>query len=216
MMAVMETLLLSYFIAIGLLTVTPGVDTALIIRTAALEGKQQAWFAMLGINFGCLIWGFVIAIGFGTLLLASQSIFNILKWGGAIYLTWLGLQLIFSKVSTAQFSVEAKKSAAMSSKLSQPNWFLRGFLGNILNPKIGIFYIAFLPQFIPSHEHVFLWTLGLVFIHILLGLAWCSVLIFGVNRLRPYLLNETVLKWMNRVTGGIFLLFAFKLIQSRN
>jgi len=204
----METLLLSYFAAIILLTITPGVDTALIIRTASVEGRRQALWAAAGINLGCLAWGIAAAFGLGAILAASETAFTVLKWCGALYLIWLGLQLLFS-AKAQDFTALPEAHAA------QPNWFVRGFTGNLLNPKVGIFYISFLPQFIPSAQHAVVWTLALVAVHIALGVAWSAALIAGIGKIRPYLLNQKIVKWMNRITGGLFIAFALKLAQAR-
>ncbi|MEM9995626.1 MAG: LysE family translocator, partial [Acinetobacter pittii] len=90
----MTTILIPYLIAITLLTLTPGLDTTLIIRTATLEGKSKAFQAAVGICLGCIVWGIVVACGLGALLMASDLAFNILKWMGAAYLAWLGLNMI--------------------------------------------------------------------------------------------------------------------------
>ena len=124
----METLLLSYFAAIILLTITPGVDTALIIRTASVEGRRQAFWGAAGIHLGCLAWGAAAAFGLGAILAASETAFTVLKWCGALYLIWLGLQLLFSAKAQDFTALPAAHAA-------QPNWFIRGFSGNLLNPK---------------------------------------------------------------------------------
>ena len=92
----MSTMLISYLIAITLLTLTPGLDTTLIIRTATIEGKVKAFQAALGINLGCIVWGIIVACGLGALLMTSDLAFNALKWMGAAYLTWLGFNLILT------------------------------------------------------------------------------------------------------------------------
>jgi threonine/homoserine/homoserine lactone efflux protein len=84
----------AYMVAAGLLTITPGLDTALVLRTAAVEGPKRAVFAALGINFGCLVWGAAVALGLGALRAASTLAVNVLKWIGAAYLVWLGLNLL--------------------------------------------------------------------------------------------------------------------------
>src|SRR5687768_2184900 len=89
--------LIAFAAAAALLTVTPGLDTALVLRTAAVEGRHRAFAAAVGIGLGCLAWGGLVAVGLGALLAASELAYRILKWAGAAYLLWLGLQLILSK-----------------------------------------------------------------------------------------------------------------------
>lgn len=149
--------LLAYTLAATLLTLTPGLDTALILRTATAEGGRKALHAALGIDLGCFIWGAVVAFGLGTLLVVSELAYTLLKWCGAGYLCWLGIQLLLHP--RQQFNTTLAESTTTS------NWFLRGMLGNVLNPKMGVFYVSFLPQFIPPDIHLsagpFCWSLSM-------------------------------------------------------
>jgi len=199
--------LIAFTFAATLLTLTPGLDTALVLRTATVEGKRQALQATLGINAGCLVWGAAVAFGLGALIAVSEMAFNLLKYCGAAYLAWLGLNML----------VRPRRSLAPASADGKPggNWFIKGMLGNVLNPKVGIFYVSFLPQFIPQGHSLIAWTFGLVSIHVLLGLLWSLVLIGATQSLSGFLRREKVIQWMDRTTGVIFLLFAAKLALSR-
>src|SRR3954469_17333443 len=157
-----------------LLTVTPGLDTALVLRTAAAEGTRRALLAGLGICLGCLAWGAVVALGLGVLLQASAFAYTLLKWVGAAYLAWLGVRLLRSKRDG--FDAGAPRIAGGA-------WLGRGFLTNMLNPKVGIFYVSFLPQFIPAGAGVPATTLLLAAIHASLGLAWFALLIAATRPL---------------------------------
>ncbi len=176
----MTTILIPYLIAITLLTLTPGLDTTLIIRTATLEGKSKAFQTAVGISLGCIVWGIVVACGLGALLMASDLAFNILKWMGAAYLAWLGLNMILKPRSQL-----ANMQESNSNVPSSQNWFIKGFLGNLLNPKVGIFYISFLPQFIPPQASAVTWVMGLVMIHVVIGMLWscshCHVILSNLN-----------------------------------
>lgn len=199
--------LLAFTLAASLLTLTPGLDTALILRTAAVEGRAQAWRAALGINAGCLLWGAAVAFGLGALLAVSELAYTLLKYCGAAYLCWLGLNLLL-RPRTALAPTTGEGGTAS-------NWFLRGLLGNVLNPKIGIFYVSFLPQFIPQGQPLIGWTFGLVAIHVLLGLLWSLTLIGATRTLGETLRKAAVIRWLDRVTGVVFLLFTAKLALSR-
>lgn len=142
--------LLVYTLAATLLTLTPGLDTALILRTATVEGGRKALHAALGIDAGCFIWGALVAFGLGALLAVSEFAYTLLKYCGAAYLCWLGVQLLLRP--RQQFSLNQRGTN------SSNNWFLRGMLGNVLNPKMGIFYVSFLPQFIPAGHSPIGWT----------------------------------------------------------
>lgn len=199
--------LLAFTLAATLLTLTPGLDTALVLRTATVEGKRQALRAALGINAGCLLWGAAVAFGLGALIAVSELAFNLLKYCGAAYLAWLGLNMLLRPRRTFAPAGTAEKPGA--------NWFFKGLLGNVLNPKVGIFYVSLLPQFIPQGQPLVLWTFGLVSIHVVLGLVWSLLLIAATRPLAGVLQREKVIQWMDRTTGMIFVLFAARLALSR-
>lgn len=203
----MSMLLIPYLIAISILTITPGLDTTLIIRTATLEGKMKAFQAALGINLGCIVWGVIVACGLGALLMTSDLAFNALKWIGAIYLTWLGLNLLLKPRS--------ELASLNNSAVTRQNWFMKGFWGNLLNPKVCIFYISFLPQFIPQSASPVIWTMSLVMIHVVIGLIWSIFLIAAMQSISAYLKQPKFIRYMDRVTGSIFILFALKLALSK-
>ncbi|MDH0733492.1 LysE family translocator [Pseudomonas sichuanensis] len=199
--------LIAFTLAATLLTLTPGLDTALILRTAAVESRQQALRAALGINAGCLLWGAAVAFGLGALIAVSELAYNLLKYCGAAYLAWLGVNML---LRPRQSMAPAGEQAPATG-----NWFVKGMLGNLLNPKVGIFYVSFLPQFIPQGQPLVAWTFGLVGIHVLLGLLWATGLIAATRPLAEVLRRERVIRWMDRCTGLVFVLFAARLALSR-
>ncbi|MEG5262833.1 LysE family translocator [Pseudomonas sp. JDS28PS106] len=199
--------LIAYTFAATLLTLTPGLDTALVLRTATVEGRQQALRAAMGINAGCLIWGAAVAFGLGALIAVSELAFSVLKYCGAAYLCWLGANMLLRpRTSLGAAQAEGKPDS---------NWFVKGMTGNILNPKIGIFYVSFLPQFIPQGEPLVAWTFSLVAIHVLIGMLWSITLITATRPLAGVLRREKVITWMDRTTGMIFVLFAARLARSK-
>lgn len=199
--------LIAFTLAATLLTVTPGLDTALILRTSAVEGRKQGLRAALGINAGCLLWGAAVAFGLGALIAVSELAYDILKYCGAAYLAWLGVNMLLRpRQSLAPAEAEGRPAA---------NWFLKGMMGNLLNPKVGIFYVSFLPQFIPQGQPLIAWTFGLVGIHVLLGLIWAMGLISATQSMAGVLRKGKVIQWMDRVTGLVFVLFAARLALSR-
>ncbi|HEK1685971.1 TPA: LysE family translocator [Pseudomonas putida] len=199
--------LIAFTLAATLLTVTPGLDTALILRTSAVEGRKQGLRAALGINAGCLLWGAAVAFGLGAVIAVSELAYDILKYCGAAYLAWLGVNMLLRpRQSLAPAEAEGRPAA---------NWFLKGMMGNLLNPKVGIFYVSFLPQFIPQGQPLIAWTFGLVGIHVLLGLIWAVGLISATQSMAGVLRKGKVIQWMDRVTGMVFVLFAARLALSR-
>jgi threonine/homoserine/homoserine lactone efflux protein len=199
--------LLAFTFAATVLTLTPGLDTALVLRTATVEGKRQAFHAALGINAGCLLWGAAVAFGLGALIAVSELAFSVLKYCGAAYLAWLGANmLLHPRRSLLPVEPDGKPST---------NWLLKGMAGNLLNPKIGVFYVSFLPQFIPQGEPLVAWTFGLVSIHVVIGLLWSVILIAATQQLAGVLRRAVVIQWMDRATGMIFVLFATRLALSK-
>jgi threonine/homoserine/homoserine lactone efflux protein len=203
--------LVAFLLAAGLLTITPGFDTALVLRTSTIEGAKKATFAALGIGVGCMSWGAAVALGLGALLAASQLAYDILKWAGAAYLAWLGLQLIRKPRSDFSPGWSAGSVAATSNQLS---WFWKGLLGNLLNPKVGVFYVSFLPQFVPAGIPVPGYTFMLAMIHVVLGAIWCAALIVASQPLVWALRRPKVIKILDRTTGCIFIGFGAKLALS--
>jgi threonine/homoserine/homoserine lactone efflux protein len=199
----------AYVLAAGLLTVTPGLDTALILRTAAVEGPRRAAFAALGVNLGCLIWGAAVALGLGALLAASTLAFTVLKWAGAAYLVWLGLNLILKPRD--RFDAAAGAPAPGGGLA----WMRRGLLTNLLNPNIGVFYVSFLPQFLPDGAPAAPFIFLLAVIHVLLGSAWSATLILGTRPIAGALHRASVVRWLDRLTGGLFLAFGVRLALER-
>ena len=203
----LETALIAFVAAATLLTITPGLDTAMVLRTAAVEGPRTAALAGLGILTGCLAWGAAVALGLGVLLAASSLAYTVLKWAGAAYLAWLGLNLILRPRSKFDLAVPAARRG---------NWWARGFLNNLLNPKIGVFYVSFLPQFVPAHVPTAPFIFLLAVIHALTGALWFACLILATRPLKRWLQRAAVVRWIDRVTGAVFLGFGARLALDRH
>jgi threonine/homoserine/homoserine lactone efflux protein len=202
--------LLAFSVAAGLLTITPGLDTAIVLRTAAVEGPRRAALAAVGVITGCLVWGAAVALGLGVLLQASALAFNVIKWAGAAYLVWLGIGLILKP--RERFDLSAPAGPAGTSDVA---WMRRGFLTNLLNPKVGVFYISFLPQFLPQGVPAAPFIFLLASLHALMGLIWFAALIGATRPLAGLLQRATVVRWLDRLTGGVFLAFGVRLALER-
>jgi threonine/homoserine/homoserine lactone efflux protein len=200
--------LIAFSLAAGLLTITPGLDTALVLRTAAVEGAKKAWLAAFGIFLGTLAWGAMVALGLGAVFAASELAFNLLKWAGAAYLVWLGLQLVLKPRD--RFEIAAAGPAATGRA-----WLWRGLLNNLLNPKVGVFYASFLPQFVPQGVAAAPWMFMLAGIHVLFSAIWFAALIGATRPISGALQKAAVVRWLDRITGGVFLGFGVRLALSR-
>jgi threonine/homoserine/homoserine lactone efflux protein len=202
--------LVAFCIAAGLLTMAPGLDTALVLRTAAAEGPRGAALAALGVVMGCLTWGAAVAFGLGALLAASEVAFTALKWAGALYLVWLGLNLIFRPRS--RLVLELAQGATTS---GSRGWLRRGYLTNLLNPKVGVFYVSFLPQFLPTHVAAGPFIFLLATLHASMGILWFALLIVATRPIARALKHPAVIRRLDRLTGVVFLSFGVKLALVR-
>ncbi len=204
----LETALIAYVAAAALLTITPGLDTALVLRTLVVEGPRRAMLAASGVVSGVLVWGLAVALGLGVLLAASQFAYDLLRWAGAAYLAWLGLNLIFKPRAKLDLTTPGPVSKAA-------NWWLRGLFTNLLNPKVGVFYVSFLPQFVPAHVAPAPFIVLLAALHALMGLAWFAALILASRPLRSAIERPGVVRWLDRATGAVFLGFGARLAFAR-
>ena len=151
----------------------------------------------------------LVCAGLGAVLAASQLAYDLLRWAGALYLVYLGIRLIRAPRAALELGVSDQGQAGR-----KPNWLLRGFLTNLLNPKIGVFYVSFLPQFIPAGASLLGWSVLLASIHNLLGLIWFGALVLATRPLLAALRRPGVLAWLDRVTGALFVGFGLKLALS--
>ncbi len=197
--------LIAYIIAATVLTITPGPDSGLVLRTAIVDGAKQAALASLGIVTGLVVWGIAVAVGLGALMAASETAFRILQWAGAIYLVWFGLRLM----------LKPRQHLDETPALAHARAFRSGLLQNLLNPKICVFYISFLPQFVPDGGDVMVWTPILAGVHIGLTLIWFAALVLATRPLADMLRRPNVLARIDRFTGAVFVASGAQLGLSR-
>lgn len=205
--------LLAFTLAAAILTITPGLDTALVLRTAAVEGGRRAFMAGLGICAGCLLWGAIAALGLGSLLAVSTLAYDVLRLCAAVYLFYLGAKLLWRTLPGRRAATGAgdASAAVAPTSASAAGWFARGCLTNALNPKVGVFYITFLPQFIPAGADVLRFSLLLAGIHALLGVVWFALLVAATRPLARWLSRPAVMRGLDRMTGAVFIAFGIRL-----
>jgi len=201
------------FIVSGLLlNVTPGPDTAYIVGRSVQLGWRGGATAVLGVSTGCLVHVFAAAIGLSALLAASSAAFTLVKLAGAAYLCFLGVRMLLSQAA-------ASDPASASGAVSLRQVFLQGALTNVLNPKVALFFLAFLPQFVDAdspHKAVAFLLLGLVFI--CNGTLWClGVAAFAARAAGRVRQSGRALLWINRTLGGLFVYLGVRvaLLQAR-
>jgi threonine/homoserine/homoserine lactone efflux protein len=201
--------LASFIAAASLLTITPGLDTALVLRTAARGGPRPAALTSLGIAVGCFSWATLVAVGLGALLAASEVAYATLRWIGAAYLVYIGYKML--RHPRRSFLPEARNTDGGQRAFST------GVLTNLLNPKVGVFYVSFLPQFVPQGGPVGPYILLLGAIHAVLGLIWFACLIAATQPIARFLQRPPVVRTCDRLTGGMFVAFGIGLaLQPRS
>ncbi|WP_250037872.1 LysE family translocator [Paractinoplanes maris] len=198
----------SFVLVVGLLTLTPGLDTALILRTATVRSTRQAWGVVLGIQTGTLIWGVLASVGITALLTASHLAYEVVRWAGAGYLVWMGVRMLWATRSREHADDHEPGVAPADGFL--PGW-RRGLLTNLLNPKMGAFYVALLPQFIPAGATPLLSGVLLAGAHVALGLAWSAALVTTARRFRRLLTHPRARRLLDRVAGLVIVGFGLRL-----
>ncbi|MET0390134.1 MAG: LysE family translocator [Polyangiales bacterium] len=193
--------MLLYLPAAAVLTVTPGTDTVLVLRSASSGGARAGVLAALGVALGCAVWAGLAAFGLAALVAASQLAYAALKWAGALYLFWLGARALL-RPRTA-LTASAKMRAAT---------FADGLLTNMLNPKVGVFYVSFLPQFIPVGAPVASTVLLLGAVHVTLSIVWLCLLAYAAHAMSSALQRPRLISVLDRVTGALFIAFGIRLI----
>jgi threonine/homoserine/homoserine lactone efflux protein len=195
----------------ALLTILPGADMALVTRNVLALGRRRTMLTILGIGAGCLIHATASALGISAILATSATAYNIVKTVGAGYLVWIGIQSIKAARRPSPSPVADRPSPRTGSLGA----FLQGFLTNVLNPKVAIFYLTFLPQFISPGEPVLARSLMLASIHIAMGLVWLTAYAWFIDRLGTVLTRPAVKAWLERVTGGLLIALGARLAWER-
>lgn len=198
---------LSAFILAGLvLNILPGPDSLLIMTRSASQGWRAGSAAALGIGSGTLVHIFAAALGLSALLATSAMAFSLLKYVGAAYILYLAVNLLRSQAGSPV-------TAPALVPLPYRKIYVQGFLTNVLNPKVALFFLAFVPQFIgtdATNKPLALIILGCVFNFN--GMLWCHLLAVCTARASARItLRPSVLNWLNRVTGGLFIALGLKL-----
>jgi threonine/homoserine/homoserine lactone efflux protein len=197
-----STAALLAFALVALLGVmTPGLDTMVVLRHSMLGGRRVGIAVVLGISLGCMVWGAASTLGLTALLVASDTAYRVVQLLGAAYLIWLGASGLWRSLpGNRRGDVSEVEVPVVGAGCG----FRAGFVTNLLNPKVGVFYMSLLPQFLPVGGHVG-WGALLVAMHITIGLAWLGVLVAVANRARRVLLRERVKRWLDRATAGALL-----------
>lgn len=199
----------AFLLACIALALTPGLDTFYILARSGREGRAVGTAAVMGINAGCLVHTAAAVLGISAILMTSALAFAALKYLGAAYLVWVGLRMLLAKQHARQPTVTRGRGLGAA--------FRQGMLTNVLNPKVALFFLAFLPQFVSMqspHPQFGLAVLGLSFIGV--GMAWSMVLAMLGGQVHRCLEGRPQLgQWMDRACGMVLLGFGIRLAMQR-
>ncbi|WP_066514925.1 LysE family translocator [Curtobacterium ammoniigenes] len=191
------------------ITLIPGLDVTLVLRTALVRGRRHALAAALGICTGAMVWGGAAAVGAAALLAASRAAYMVVTVAGAAYMVYLGISMLVKSVrlgaaSHLELTVGGAPHAAWRA-------FATGAWTDLLNPKMGVFYVATIPQFIPvgtSHLGMGLLLAG---VHVVIAMTWFVVIITGATVARGWLANARALRVIDRIAGVVLVAFGARL-----
>ncbi len=204
--------LASFALVAGLITIVPGLDTAIVIRSAVRNGRGHGFATALGVSCGALTWGAGAAVGIAALLEISAVAYTVVRVAGACYMVWLGSRLLVLALRAKAQRREPSGSdgpGKQQRKLSR-SW-ARGFTTNLLNPKIGAFYVAVMPQFIPAHAPHLAVGLLLAGVHDAEAMLWFSGIILAAHSARRALARRRTQRAIDGITGSVLIGFGVKL-----
>lgn len=190
--------ILGFAVVAGLMTITPGIDTLLVLRSALRDARRPAFAAALGVATGCLVWGLAAAVGVSAVLTASHILYEGLKIAGAAYLVYLGVRMLWSAWrGDPHLEPDALGPAPVGVRAS----YLRGLTTNLLNPKIGVFYVAILPHFLPPGYPPAAVGALLALVHGVEGMAWFTGIILLAARARAWLSSRRAQRGIDTAAG---------------
>ncbi|HHP0448240.1 LysE family translocator [Vibrio harveyi] len=193
------------------LAIIPGPNALLILFTALTQSRRFAIANILGVALGFMIHAFVSAKGLSLLLSQSALAFNILKWMGVAYLVWLGINNLKSGLKLADQKLKLDRKVEEQT-LKQA--FVKGLLTNLLNPKIVLFYLSIFPQFVQP-EHILEQSMTLGALQAGIVASWYLFVIFFATKLKVLLTSSKTSKWLNYVSGALFISFGVGLANTR-
>jgi RhtB (resistance to homoserine/threonine) family protein len=191
----------------AVLTITPGLDTMLVLRTSAVTGRRAGLAAVAGIAVGCLVWAVASALGVAAVLATSRLAFEILRTAGVVYLVWLGVRALWHARGAMAPPVAIAQPAGPPRPVGIARAFRTGLTSNLLNPKAGAFYLSVMPQFLPDGLNPLAGALALGAIHVAEGIVWLGLIVFVVNWARAWLTRDRVRRWLERFAGLAFIGF---------
>lgn len=208
-MNLLDPQVLAFALVAALMTVSPGADTFLVVRNTLRGGRHDGWATVAGICCGLFVHALLSAVGVSAVLAHSATAFLALKVAGAGYLAWLGIQSLRSAARDRADRVPA--GGVAPSRVPAARSFREGLLTNLLNPKVIVFYLALLPQFVSPGDPVLARSLLLAAIHFAEGILWLGFVAWGVDRSRRYFLRPLLRRWMDAICGTVLVALGLRL-----
>jgi RhtB (resistance to homoserine/threonine) family protein len=199
---------LAFALVAALLTISPGADTFLVVRNALRGGRRDGTLTAMGIVSGLCFHAILSAVGVSAVLAHSATAFFALKIAGAAYLAWLGFQSLRSALGGVPAEAPAGVAAA---RVPAARSFREGLLTNLLNPKVIVFYLALLPQFIGPGDAVLPRSLLLAAIHGAEGILWLGLVAWAVDRSRRFFLRPALRRSMDALCGTVLVALGLRL-----
>lgn len=207
--SLLDSQFVPFLIAITLLSITPGVDTLLVIRNTARGGIRDGVATSIAICCGLFVHATISALGISLILLQSAWAFHVLKLVGAGYLVWLGITSLMAARHGKSLPVKGLLGVSAPVSLWQP--IKEGVLSNVLNPKTVIFYMAFLPQFIAPGDPALIKSLWLAGVHFVIANIWQIGVVFMVGGASRWLASVRFAQTLNAATGAVLIAFGVRL-----
>lgn len=201
-------------IAVTLLTLTPGVDTMLVIRNSGRGGWLDGATTSLGICSGLFVHATLSALGISIILLQTAWAFTLLKYLGGAYLIWLGLCSL-KKAGASKNNYKIQNIEAKPHRFKVKQSLREGFLSNVLNPKTILFYMAFLPQFVDPGGNTLLQSLFVAFIHFCIGMIYQCGLAAMVGKAKHLVSGGSISRSLNAMTGAVFIYIGLRLAVTK-
>ena len=208
----LDSQVLAFTLLAALMTLSPGADTLLVVRNALRGGRGDGIATAVGICCGLYVHAMLSAFGLSVILMHSAAAFTALKFAGAAYLVWLGLQSMRAAVRGLPAT---QATAAATPRVPASRSWREGFLTNLLNPKVIVFYLALLPQFIDADDPVFRKSLLLAAIHAVEGIAWFAIVSHLVDRSRRFFLKPLLRRWIDAACGTFLVALGVRLAMQR-
>jgi threonine/homoserine/homoserine lactone efflux protein len=204
----MLTASVTFALAAALIVLLPGPDTLVVLRNLVRGGRRRAALTVAGVLCGLSVWVTAAALGMAALLHASENAYLALRVVGAAYLLWLGVQTLRSR------SVPDLLPGAAPADQARRSWgrgFGAGLATDLLNPKVGVFFVTFLPGFVPDGEPVGAASLAFGGIFVVETAVYFALLLFLAGRITGWLRDTTVRRWLDRLTGTVLIGFGLRL-----